>query len=105
MKKRILLMLALLMGAATSAWSTDYITDVMLVGDSIDLSFISDYQEQGWIKINSNLTEGAGGSWTYNIYLLYKAETGNGENLDDRYITDFYVKISGSNDHPETITH
>ena len=98
-------MLALLMGAVTSAWSTDYITDVMLVGDTENLSFISDYQEQGWIKINSNLTEGAGGSWTYSIYLLYKAETGNGENLDDRYITDFYVKISESSDHPETISH
>lgn len=73
----------------SSAWATDYISDVMLVGGSKDEanSLVNSYKQQGWKLIDKDLNAGAGGDY---IYLLYKTASSAGINRG--YITGFYIK-------------
>ena len=78
---------------------TRFITDVMLIGGSKSSeanSLKSSYESQGWTVIDQDLNRSAGG---YYIFLLYK--TGN----ESDAITDFYLKVADSSDHPETLSH
>ena len=78
----------------------DYITDVMLIGAGKSINDLkTTYRKQGWTLVDKDLNAGAGGAY---VFLLYKTKSSPGSS--GLPITDFYVKISGSSGHPETIT-
>ena len=83
------LLAVLLAWAWTPATATSYIKDVQLVGGSNGLTIgsmmINYCLHQGWVKIDKNLNNGAGGDY---IYLLYKAD-GNDDSFNYDCITDF----------------
>lgn len=64
---RIGLALILTLFAAASSWATDYITDVMVLGG--DKSTVSEmkleYEQKGWIFIDDDLNDGAGGDYVH----------------------------------------
>ena len=94
--KSFLIFLALMaFTQGTWAQTTEYITDVMVIGHKKSgniNSLKTQYTNQGWTVINKDLNQGAGGAY---IYLLYKKGT-NPENA----ITDFYLRLSDNNDSP-----
>ena len=97
--KRLLLTMALLLTATVGMKAQTYITDVMLIGskdNNVVANLKSIYKEQGWKIIDQNLN--AGKSSAAKIYLLVKVGTGSP-------ITDFYIKVGGSSNHPEEISH
>ena len=78
----------------------DYITDVMLIGAGKSINTLkAEKQAEGWTLVDKDLNAGAGGAY---VFLLYKTKSSPGSS--GLPITDFYVKISGSSGHPETIT-
>ena len=86
----MLLMVMLFTGNV--AFATDYIKDVLLIGNNDQTQFNalqSSLVAQGWIAINKDLNAGCGGSSDY-IHLLYKKES-TVNNLDWDYITDFRI--------------
>ena len=88
--------------SAIFAMAHYYVTDVMVIGSkdqSVTNSLRDTYESQGWYFIDKDLNEGAGGAY---IYLLYKTERST---VNKGYVTDFYIKKSGSKGRPETITH
>ncbi len=88
MKKTILLLMALIAGAA--AWAENYITDVMVIGGSKSetTNLKNKYTGQGWTFIDKDLNDGCGSGSDY-VYLLYKSasETTTGAT----FITHFLV--------------
>ena len=91
--------MALLLTATVGMKAQTYITDVMLIGskdNNVVANLKSIYKEQGWKFIDQNLN--AGKSSATKIYLLVKVGTGSP-------ITDFYIKVGGSSNHPEEISH
>ncbi|MBO4656818.1 MAG: hypothetical protein J5639_03500 [Bacteroidales bacterium] len=103
--KALVLAVAIL-AAGQSAWAqTQYINQLMLLGDIDELinGEIALYQLQGgWELVDYDLN-----MWTNSdhlIYLLYK--TGTAEDKDNPPITDFYIKsTSDKHDHPDVITY
>ncbi|MBO7139521.1 MAG: dockerin type I repeat-containing protein [Prevotella sp.] len=89
LKRRLAMTLFLAMIAAASAWATDFIKDVMVIGGSKDETnnLKSTLMEQGWTVITKDLNTGASGDY---IFLLYKAES-NTDGINHSYITDFYI--------------
>ena len=61
--------------AASQAWATKYIKDVIVVGGASGVqvgSLLINYCiHQGWVKVDKNLNNNAGGDY---IYLLYKPD-------------------------------
>ena len=76
--------------SAASAWATNYITEVKLIGGSKSTveTLKSTYTSQGWSVVNKDLNAGCGSESDY-VYLLYKTDSSNGINCG--YITDFYI--------------
>ena len=91
---RIGLALILTLFAAASSWATDYITDVMVLGG--DKSTVSEmkleYEQKGWIFIDDDLNDGAGGDY---VHVLYKKSSGYSSNV----ITDIIIKTG---EHPDS---
>ena len=82
----------------------ELVTDVMLIGSkdqSVTNNLKNQYMAEGWKFLNYDLNEGAGGAF---IYLLYKSEYTCFDS-NNNFVTDFYIKVSGSQGRPETITH
>ena len=82
----------------------ELVTDVMLIGSKgqdVVNNLKNQYMAEGWKFLNYDLNEGAGGAF---IYLLYKSENTCFDS-NNNFVTDFYIKISGSQGRPETITH
>ena len=82
----------------------ELVTDVMLIGSKgqdVTNNLKNQYMAEGWKFLNYDLNEGAGGAF---IYLLYKSENTCFDS-NNNFVTDFYIKISGSQGRPETITH
>ena len=91
MKKRLLIILALLLGTVKGAWATEYISDVILLGSGSSAgSKKQEYVNKGWIDTNYNLNKGCGSSAT-NIYLLYKTSTNKAD-----AITGFYIQCGSA---------
>ena len=91
---------ALLLLATPSVWAqvTEYVTDVMLIGDKKwdnVKSLRNKYTSEGWILIDKDLNEGAGGAY---IYLLYKKNTSDGSS--DLPITDIKIRYGEPNSQP-----
>lgn len=97
----VLSMLVLTVGQ--KAWATDFITDVMVIGNADKTEFDNlenSLKEQGWTAIDKDLNAGCGTGSDY-IHLLYK--TNNSQDCSDKPITDFYIK-TGKNP-SSSITH
>ena len=100
--KRLLTLLVALLGL-TSAWATDYVKDVMLIGGSkSEVNNLKEtYTGQGWTLIDCDLNKGCGSSSDF-IYLLCKIESSDDLNLG--YITDFYLSSQGGTA-PDQLTY
>ena len=81
-------MVLMLIGAATEALAQEYITDVMTIGTTKgnESKLRKEYEDKGWIVINSDLNAGAGGWY---IYIAYK--TSSTADPEKGYITDICV--------------
>ena len=96
-----LLLLTLLLPVA-AALADDFITDVLVVGNSNQTQFnnlISSLVSAGWTDINQDLNQGCGGNSAY-IHLLYKKQ--NSTANSGTAITGFYIR-TGSNP-PDNLT-
>jgi len=94
----------LMLLTAVSVLATDYITDVMLIGNDNKTEFENlenSYKNQGWKVIDKDLNQGCGSGSAY-IHLLYKTESSN-DGFNHGYITDFYIK-TGKNP-PSSLTY
>lgn len=93
----------MMLTAATSAWATNYVKDVMLIGGSKSEvnSLKETYTGQGWTFIDYDLNKGCGTTSDY-IYLLCKIESSDDTNLG--YITDLYLSSQGGTA-PDKLTH
>ncbi len=88
---------------ATTAWAQTYITDVLVIGDPTESEATERYDSfelSGWTGINHNLNSGTDG---YYIYLMYKME--NSPYSSGTPISDFYLRVSESNDAPDEFTY
>ncbi len=102
MKKRILT-LFILIAMTLTASATDFITNVMLLGNKNQSSFnsmLSDLTAAGWIDINYDLNSGCGSGSDY-IHLLYRKQSSLGNTGVP--ITDFYIRTG--NNPPNSLTH
>ena len=97
-------MTAFMMLAMTlTASATDFITDVMLLGNKNQTSFnnrLSDLTGQGWTDIDYDLNAGCGSGSDF-IHLLYKKQSSSGNSGVP--VTDFYLYVG--NDCPSSLTH
>ena len=102
--KALVLAVAIL-AAGQNTWAqTQYINQLMLVGDKkddigldIDIS-----QGEGWTLVDNNLN--AGTDSDHLIYLLYK--TGSADDTDNPPITDFFIKSTTvKSDHPDVFSY
>ncbi len=102
MKKRILFF-SILIAMTLTASATDFITDVMLLGNKNQSSFnsmLSDLTAAGWTDINKDLNAGCGSGSDY-IHLLYRKQSSLGNTGVP--ITDFYIRTG--NNPPNSLTH
>ena len=104
--RKTLLILFAVLAFGQRAWAqTQYINQLMLIGDYEGVlieSNVQVYQEDGWTLVDYNLNSGTNSDQI--IYLLYK--TGLADDPDHAPITDFYFKsTSDKNDHPDMITY
>jgi hypothetical protein len=105
LRKTLLILFALFAFGQWTSAQTQYINQLMLIGDYegvlID-SNVQIYQENGWTLVDYNLNEGTNSDQI--IYLLYK--TGLVDDPEYAPITDFYIKsTSDKNDHPDEISY
>ena len=105
LRKNLLILFALFAFGQWALAQTQYINQLMLIGDYegvlID-SNVEVYQENGWTLVDYNLNEGTNSDQI--IYLLYK--TGLVDDPEYAPITDFYIKsTSDKNDHPDEISY
>ena len=97
------LLAMLTMTLTASATVTNFISDVMLIGNSSHTSFdnqVSDSVAAGWTDINKDLNAGCGSGSDY-IHLLYK--TVNSTGSSGFPITGFYIR-TGANP-PASLTY
>lgn len=103
--RKTLLILFVLLAFGQCTWAqTQYINQLLLIGDYDDLigPNIEISQDEGWTLVDYNLNNGTK-SDQY-IYLLYK--TGTVDDPTNNPITDFYIKsTSDKHDHPDVITY
>ena len=107
---KLVLTAVLILLTTATARATDFITEVMVIGNSdetqvnnlwYDLVGKGGNPGQGWTGVNYDLNHGAGGDY---IYLLYKtASNTDGLNFGE-FITDFYIKMGADNVN-STLTH
>ena len=85
------------------AWAQNYITDVMVIGHNDMTEFnnlYNSYTAQGWTGISYNLNDGINNAHCIN--LMFKSSESPSAGVD---ITDFYLRVSDSNDAPEALVH
>jgi hypothetical protein len=100
---RAAMLLVTFIASTQGAWSKDFITDVMVIGNNNETAFYnlqSDYEDEGWTAINKDLNAGCGDNTDY-IHLLYKKQSSPGSSGTP--ITGFYIKTGSSS--PESLTH
>ena len=98
-RKTLLLLFALLAFGQIS-WA-QFITDVIVVGaDNSDNWHFGAYQNNGWIKKDKDLNDGASGHY---IYLFYK--TSSSPDNSGTAINDFYLRVSDDPYAPTSLTH
>ena len=94
LRARVAMTLLLAITTFTSAWATEFITDVMLIGgtQSETETLLKKYKKEGWQPYDQDLNAGCGSSSDY-IYLLYKAAD-NYTTANLTFITNFYISTS-----------
>lgn len=87
----MLVQLALAAVMPVTAGATDYVTNVIVIGGTMDEVNDLWYPlvKQGWTGVSYNLNRDAGGDY---IYLLYKTENSPDDLYSSSHITDFYIK-------------
>ena len=101
---RAAMTLLMTLAMTLTASATDFITDVMLLGNSDQSSFneqLNELTDQGWTDINKDLNAGCGGDSDY-IHLLYKTQTSSGNT--GTAITGFYIWAGDEDTHPNSLT-
>ena len=94
---RVVLTLVFAFFIASTAWADswpEYITDLKVIGgpESLVEDLTSSLRSKGWIRIEQDLNEGAGGDY---VYLFYKKGSRNDPN--GGYITDLTIQTSNDN--------
>ena len=100
---RTVMTVFMILAMTLTASATDFITDVMLLGNKDQTTFnsqLSDLTDQGWLDINYDLNSGCGSGTDY-IHLLYKKQSSSGNTGTP--ITDFYIR-TGDNP-PSSLTY
>ena len=95
--------LFMMLAMTLTASATDFITDVMVLGNDYKTTFydqLSALTAQGWIDIDYDLNEACGAGTDY-IHLLYKKQSSSGNTGVP--ITDFYIR-TGDNP-PGSLTY
>ena len=106
MMKKITVFLAFVLALfafGQRTWAQTYITDVMVIGYTTQNEASDAYESfesQGWTGINYNLNSGTNG---YYIYLMYK--TNSSSHTSGTPITDLYLRVSDSNDAPDSFAY
>lgn len=86
--KKILFLLVLLCGAAQGAWA-DYVTDIVVIGHDSERQFgylYDNYKGAGWIGIDRDLNDGAGGHYIHLVYKTNKSPQNSGTPITDLYL-------------------
>ena len=102
MKRLFLLIIAALLMTAQRAWA-DYVTDIMVIGHDSgkQIGYLYDnYKGAGWICLDRDLNDGAGGHYIYLVYKTNKSPQNSGTP-----ITDLFLRVSWSNDSPASLVH
>ena len=89
---RTVMTVFMILAMTLTASATDFITDVMLLGNKNQTTFnsqLSDLTDQGWLDIDNDLNAGCGSGSDY-IHLLYKKQSSSGNTGVP--ITDFYIR-------------
>jgi hypothetical protein len=100
---RTAMALFVILTTTLTASATDFITDVMVAGNSNQSQFnslIQNLQGQGWTDINYDLNKDCGSGSAY-IHLLYKKQSSSGNSGTP--ITGFYIR-TGANP-PDNLTY
>ena len=100
---RAALVLIVMLMTTLTASATDFITDVMVVGNKNQTDFnslINSLVSAGWTDINYDLNSGSGSGTDY-IHLLFKKQSSSGNTGTP--ITDFYIRTG--NNPPSSLTH
>ena len=100
---RAAMLLLMVLATTLTASATDFITDVMVAGNSNQSQFntlIQNLQGQGWTDIDYDLNKGCGSGSAY-IHLLYKKQSSSGNTGTP--ITGFYIR-TGANP-PDNLTY
>ncbi|MBO4820906.1 MAG: hypothetical protein J5548_05515 [Prevotella sp.] len=103
MARTVMMLFVALLGSTQGVWGKDFITDVMVIGNSDKTKFYNlenNLKNQGWIAIDYDLNKGCGDGSDY-IHLLYKKQSSSGSSGTP--ITDFYIK-TGKNP-PQKLSH
>ena len=101
MKKHLFLTIALLCAIAQGA-RADYVTDIVVIGHDSErqLGFLADsYRGAGWICLDRDLNDGAGGHYIYLVYKTNASPQNSGTPITDLYLW------SGNNPGPASFTH
>lgn len=99
--RQFFICLVALLGVAQGIKAEDYITDVMLIGAGGSINDLKvKYLNEGWKLVDKDLNAGAGGAY---VFLLYKTNSSQGSSMEP--ITDFYLRVTDTADHPNTISH
>ena len=63
--KKIILILSILVAMASHAKASNFVTDVMVIGGTLDETnaLKTQYQNQSWTFVNQDLNQGAGGDY------------------------------------------
>ena len=89
MKRLFLLIISALLMTAQRAWA-DYVTDIVVIGHDSErqVGYLYDnYKGAGWIGIDRDLNDGAGGHYIHLVYKTNKSPQNSGtqESAEQRH--------------------
>ena len=102
MRRIFLCIIAAFLLPAQQVWA-DYVTDVVVIGHDSEkqIGYLYDnYKGAGWICLDRDLNDGAGGHYIYLVYKTNKSPQNSGTP-----ITDLYLRVSTTNDSPASFVH
>ena len=88
MGKRLLIFMAALLITAQRAWA-DYVTDIVVIGHNSgkQIGYLYDnYKGAGWICLEKDLNDGAGGHYVHLVYKTNKSPQNSGTPITDLYL-------------------
>ena len=88
MKRLFLLIISALLMTAQRAWA-DYVTDIVVIGHNSgkQIGYLYDnYKGAGWICLEKDLNDGAGGHYIHLVYKTNKSPQNSGTPITDLYL-------------------